>query len=79
MQHYILHTFNVADVEDPDLYVSAPIYEWQQTREGKFCMKNAADIKYHIYPDDYSMGYKVKITGYLKDTHVTFLSLKKKK
>jgi hypothetical protein len=79
MQHYILHTFNMADVEDPDLYVSAPIYEWQQTREGKFCMKNAADIKYHIYPDDYSMGYKVKITGYLKATHVTFLSLKKKK
>jgi hypothetical protein len=74
---YELYTFNMADVEDPDLFVSAPIYEWQQTPEGKFCMKNASDIKYHISPDDHSYGYKVKITGNMKDKYLTWLTLKK--
>ncbi len=66
----------MADVEDPDLHVSAPIWEWQQTDQGKFCMKHASDIKYHIRPDDHSYGYKVNITGHMKDKHVTWLMLK---
>ena len=76
MDKYELYSFNMADVEDPDLHVSAPIWEWQQTDQGKFCMKHASDIKYHIYPDDHSYGYKVKIIGRMEDKHLTWLTLK---
>ncbi len=78
MDRYVLYTFNMADVEDPELYVSAPIYKWQQTPEGKLCMKHGSDISYQISPDDYSYGYKVTLTGYINDKYVTYLSLKKK-
>ena len=74
---YILHTFTMGDVEDPELYVSAPIYEWQQTPEGKWAMEHAEDPKYFIRPDDYSYGYKVTLTGILKDKYATFYELKK--
>jgi len=74
---YILHSFTMGDVEDPDLYVAAPIYEWQQTTAGKTAMKYAKDPKYYIRPDDYSMGYKVTVTGTLEGKYATFYELKK--
>ena len=37
----VVHTINMGDVEDPDLMVAAPIYEWQQSDAGKFAMANA--------------------------------------
>jgi hypothetical protein len=74
---YILHEFTMGDVDDVDIYVASPIYEWQQTPEGKFCMEKATDLKYHIHPDLMTFGYKVIITGYLSGKHATFWALKK--
>lgn len=74
---YILYSFNLADVEDPDIYAAAPIYEWQQTAEGKWCMEHAEDPKYFIRPDDHSYGYRVTVTGILKDKYATLYALKK--
>jgi hypothetical protein len=38
-------------------------------------MKHGTEIKYHIYPDDHSMGYKVKVTGLFEEKHLTYLRL----
>jgi hypothetical protein len=67
----------MGDVEDPDLYVAAPIYEWQQTTAGKTAMKYAKDPKYYIHSDVYSMGYKVTVTGRLEGKYATLYELKK--
>jgi len=75
MERHVLHVFTMGDVEDPDLYVSPAIFEWQQTPNGKWATKYGSDLKYHIYPDDYSMGYKVKVTGLFEDKHLTYLRL----
>ena len=32
----VVHKIRMGDVEDPDLYVAEPIYNWQQTDAGKF-------------------------------------------
>ena len=37
----VVHKINMGDVEDPDLMVASPIYDWQQSDAGKFVMKNA--------------------------------------
>lgn len=74
---YVLYKFNMADVEDPDIYAAAPLYEWQQTPEGKWCMEYAEDPKYHIAVDDHSYGYIVTVTGTLKDKYATYYALKK--
>ena len=54
MNTFVLHEFTMGDVEDPHIYVSAPIYEWQKTKHGKWAMEHGTNIKYHISPDDYS-------------------------
>jgi len=74
---YILHEFRMGDVEDPEIYCAEPIYEWQQTPEGKFCMEKGTDLEYHINADPMTFGYKVIITGRLSGKHATFWALKK--
>lgn len=76
-ERYILHEFRMGDVEDLDIYVAQPIYEWQQTDAGKFCMEKATDLEYHTQHDYATMGYHVVITGYLRGKHATFYALKK--
>ena len=33
----------MGDVEDPEIYCAGPIWDWQQTDQGKFIMENAVD------------------------------------
>ena len=39
----VVHRFKVSDVEDPDLYAAQPLWEWQNSEQGKFIMENAID------------------------------------
>ena len=74
---YVLHEFTMGDVEDVEIYAAEPIYEWQQTPEGKFCMEKASDTTYNIISDPVTMGHRVIITGYLSGKHATFWALKR--
>ena len=76
-EKYKLHEFTMGDVEDVDIYMAQPIYEWQQTPAGKFCMEKATEITYHTMFDHSAYGHRVVITGYLSGKHATFWSLKK--
>ena len=74
---YLLHEFFMGDVEDPEIYCAQPIYEWQQTSAGKFCMEKGEDIRYDIMQDVQAFGYRIRISGILSDKHATFLALKR--
>ena len=74
---YVLHEFKMGDVEDVELYIAAPIYEWQQTEHGAWCMEKATQVKYHIHQDWEAWGYHIVITGILKDKYATFYELKR--
>jgi hypothetical protein len=76
-EKYKLHEFTMGDVEDVDIYMAQPIYEWQQTPAGKFCMEKATEITYHTMFDHLTFGHRVVITGYLSGKHATFWALKK--
>ena len=73
---YVLTSFKLGDVEDPEIYSAEPIWRWQQTPDGKWCMDHAEDVRYNIAPDDFSYGYKVTITGILEDKYATYYALK---
>jgi hypothetical protein len=62
----IFHSFPIGDVEDPEIAIADPIHKWQQTDHGKWVMEHAIDLAYHIAVDDYSLGYRVAIHGYLE-------------
>ena len=40
---FTVHTFNMGDVEDPEIYAAGPLFEWQNTENGKWVMENAVD------------------------------------
>jgi len=71
-----VHEIRMGDVEDPDLFVASPIWEWQQTPPGKFVMEHAAEQPYWISSVDYtSYGTMYKIMARLSEQNETFWRL----
>ena len=63
----IVHRFRMGDVEDPDLYAAAPIYDWQESDPGKFVMKHAIDKPiWHRQLDQFAYGYQYAIEAELE-------------
>ena len=57
----LVHQLRLGDVDDPDIYAAAPIWDWQQTEHGKWVMENGFDPTYSITTDYLTMGYIVAI------------------
>jgi hypothetical protein len=77
MNKVILTSFRLSDVEDPEIYAAQPIWEWQQTEQGKWCMENCIEVpSFSIVPDAVTYGYAVKIFGKLTDENLTYFTLK---
>lgn len=74
---YVLHEFTMGDVDDVEIYVAEPIYNWQQTPEGKWAMEKAEDVYWTSTPNPHTYGHRIKIIGTLKDKYATFYELKK--
>ena len=71
MKRLPLHQFRMGDVDDVEIYVAQPIYEWQQTPAGKWCMEHAENLHYLTALDPGSFGYCITITGDLEDKLAT--------
>lgn len=72
-----VHTITVGDVDDPDIYVAEPIWDWQQTEKGKWVMEHSSPSpSFHRYDDHMFYGYKFHICAYLNEKDYTFYRLK---
>lgn len=71
-----IHRFRMGDVEDPELYAAQPLWEWQQTEQGKWVMKHCKDPTFHTYLDAVTYGYNVVITAHMTDRRYTEFALK---
>jgi hypothetical protein len=70
-------TFNVSDVDDPDLHASAPLWEWENTEAGKWVMANSSPKPEWVrYIDHQTYGYKYFIKAYFTPEQYTFWKLK---
>ena len=71
-----VHEIRMGDVEDPDLWVADPIYDWQQTESGKFIMEHAVEKPYWTRSMDYnSYGHLYRIMARLSEQNETFWRL----
>ena len=71
-----VHEIRMGDVEDPDLFVASPIWEWQQTPSGKFIMEHAVEAPYWTrHADPYTYGHLYKIIARLSEQNETFWRL----
>ncbi len=67
----------IGDVEDPELYAAAPIYEWQESEMGKWVMVVAIEKPvWHVINDYLTYGYRVAIRAKFSDKDATFFKLK---
>ena len=72
-----VHEIRMGDVEDPDLFVAEPIWEWQQTDAGKFVMENAVEAPYWTRSTDYTIyGHKYRIMARLSEQTETYFRLR---
>lgn len=73
----VVHTIRMGDVEDPDLFVAQPIYDWQQTEAGKWVMKNSNPTpSWHRQVDYTTYGQLYLIKAYLTPEQLTYWKLK---
>ena len=71
-----VHKVHLSDVEDPDLWVADPIWQWQQTPAGKFIMKHAEQPPYWIKTVDHNTyGYVYQVMARLSEHNETFWRL----
>lgn len=75
-----VHTFSLGDVEDPDLYAAQPLWDWQESEEGKWIMQNSVEPPvWHRLADPLTYGYKYAITARLMGPALTAWLLKHNK
>jgi hypothetical protein len=68
----VVHTFQMGDVDDPDLYAAEPLYQWQQSDVGKWVMENSLDTpEWHRYADPMTFGHKYAVTAVFDTKRLT--------
>jgi hypothetical protein len=70
------HTFNLGDVEDPELYAAFPLGEFMDSDKGQWIKKHCNDPKYIIRPDPNTYGNRVIVYGEVEDKSATEYYLK---
>lgn len=71
----LVHTFNMGDVEDPDLWAASSLYEWEKSDAGEWLMKNSSPTpSWHRIPCDYGWQYQIK--AYLTPKKLTYYKLR---
>jgi hypothetical protein len=76
----IVHKFDMADVEDPDIYAAGPIFDWERSEAGQFVMKYAIDKPtWYKHMDPMFMGYRFVITAELEKKKLSEFYLRFKK
>ena len=73
----VVHRFRIADVDDPEIYAAEPIWQWQQSDEGKFIMKYAIEKPvWHKNLDLATLGYQFAIVAELEKKKLSEFYLK---
>lgn len=73
----VVHRFKMSDIDDPDIYVAQPLYEWQISEMGQWVMDHAVDQpewRKNIHPGNYYIEYVIVAKLTAKD--YTYWALK---
>jgi len=63
----VVHSFLIGDVEDPDIYASEPLWQWDQSPQGQFVIKHAVNNpEWQRHVDPMNFGYKYTIIAELE-------------
>ena len=72
-----VHEIRMSDVEDPDIMVADPIWQWQESDAGKFIMEHAVEKPYWTRDiDPLTYGHLYRIVARLSEQDQTIWTLK---
>ena len=72
VKEVVVHSFNMSDVEDPDLHAAQSLWEWEQSDAGQWAMKNAADTPtWYRMINNQNYGYTYQIRAKLMGPALT--------
>lgn len=78
IKEFVVHEFQMGDVDDPDLYAAEPLMKWEQSDIGQWVMKNAAEVpSWHRVADMASYGYRYQIRARFYGPALTEFLLRK--
>jgi hypothetical protein len=77
MNAMIVHSFTMADVEDPEIYAAEPLLKWEKSEAGQWVMTNALETPtWHTFADHNTYGIRCVIKARLSEEDATFFTLK---
>ena len=77
VHNVVVHKFNMGDVEDPILYAGQPLWEWQESEQGKWVMEHALETPmWHRHQEPMNWGHVFAITAKLKAKDYSYFLLK---
>ena len=72
-----VYEFRMTDVEDPDILAGEPIWQWQNSDQGKWIMEQATEKPYWIRAIDHvTFGYRYRIMARLSEQMECFWRLR---
>lgn len=72
-----VHELFVADCEDPVMYASQGLWDWEKSEVGQWIMNNATTVPYWTQTMDFaSYGYKFSIVARLSEPNEIYWRLK---
>ena len=72
----LVYKFQLGDVEDPEIYASQPILDWQNSEHGRWVMEHGLDPTFHIIADYMTYSYVINITAHITPKRWTEYCLK---
>jgi len=73
----IVHRFQMGDVEDPDLYAAQPLWEWQQSEQGKWIMERSLETPvWHRQTNPHQYHIEYAVQAWLRGADYSFWVLK---
>lgn len=77
MINAIVHSFRMSDVEDPDLWASQSLYDWEHSEEGQWVIKNSIEKPiWQKHMDHNTYGYVYTIRANFTEKNYTYWKLK---
>lgn len=74
-EEYIVHSFLMSDVDDPDVWAAQSLYDFEHTEKGEWVMRNSNPLPtWNRVQHGY--GWQYMIHAYMTPEQITYFKLK---
>ncbi len=73
----VVHRFSIYDTQDPDIAAGQPLWEWENSEVGRWCMQNSVTTpEWRKHTSHEKMAVEYAIIAQLTDQDLVYYKLK---